>query len=136
MSKLILLLSIFGTTVLLTFGIINPESPVMWLASTSLEFAILRALMIGVLLALFFTHPPRNIYMRMGIGIFATVLASWSLSATYQNSMAFLDSLSLLQFSICTGLIVLERNYTEDKQALNKVVRKKVYRARRASALV
>jgi hypothetical protein len=111
MSKLVLLLSLLGTAILFSFGLTNPDSPVVWLASTSMNFAALRLVMMLVLAALLVTHPPRNVYLRMFVGGLAIVLAGWSLMATYENEMKLLDSLSLLQFSISAGLIVLESKY-------------------------
>jgi thiol:disulfide interchange protein len=108
MSKLVLLLSLLGITILFSFGLTDPNNPVVWLASTSQIFAFLRLGMMIALAALLVTHPPRNIYLRYCIGIFAAVLASWALFAIYNNQMKLLDSLSILEFSVSAGLIVLE----------------------------
>lgn len=108
MGKFILLLSLLGTTILFSFGLVAPESPVMWLSSTSLGFALLRFLMMVVLASLLATHPPRNIYMRMFVGSFALALGGWAILGFYNYSVLPMDLLSMLQFSISTGLIVLE----------------------------
>jgi hypothetical protein len=76
-----------------------------------MNFAVLRLIMMLILAALLVTHPPRNIHLRLLVGAFSVALASWSLVATYDNQMKLLDSLSLLQFSISAGLIVLESKY-------------------------
>jgi hypothetical protein len=73
-----------------------------------MNFAALRLVMMLVLAALLVTHPPRHVFLRVLVGTFSAALASWSLIATYDNQMKLLDSLSLLQFSISAGLIVLE----------------------------
>ena len=111
MGKAMLLLSLLGTAILFSFGLTDPNSPVVWLASTSQGFAILRIGMMLALAALLVTHPPRNIYLRIVTGIFVTTLAGWSLVATYNNQMKLLDSLSILQFCISAGIIVLESEY-------------------------
>jgi hypothetical protein len=111
MSKFVLLASLFATAVLFSFGLTDPNSPVMWLASTTMAFAWLRLIMMVILATLLMTHPPRNIFLRMFIGAFATALAGWSLYSTYNNQMALLDTLVILQFSIASGLIVLESKY-------------------------
>lgn len=108
MSKLVLLLSLLATAILFSFGLTDPNSPVVWLASTSLNFAFLRFGIMVALAALLVTHPPRNIYLRLAVGIFASTLATWTLYATYNNDMKLLDSLTLLQFCVSSGLIVLE----------------------------
>jgi hypothetical protein len=108
MSKVMLLLSLLGVTILFSFGLTDPNNPIVWLASTSQNFAFLRLGMMLALAALLVTHPPRNIYLRLAIGVFASVLAAWSLYSTYDNQMKLLDSMSLLEFSISAGLVVLE----------------------------
>ncbi len=110
MSKAVFKLSLLGISILFFFGIFAPDSPVMWMATTSDLYTGIRLVAMLMLIALLLTHPPRNIYLRMVIGSLAVVLASWTLSMTYQNKMQFLDCLSLLQVSISTGLAVLERD--------------------------
>lgn len=110
MSKAVLTLSLFGIGLLFVFGLTNPDSPVMWMASTSINFAIVRAVLITVLVALIITNPPRNVHFRYFVGIFSAILTSWALNATYNNEMQILDTLSILEFSVCAGLIVLERS--------------------------
>jgi hypothetical protein len=109
MGKTILFLSFIGIAFLCIGGALFPNSPAMWLASTSVNFAWLRLGMMLVLIALLITNPPRNIILRVIVGVFATALATWSLYATYTNQMKLLDSLSLLEVSVSTGLAVLER---------------------------
>jgi hypothetical protein len=108
MSKLILLLSLLGIALLFSLGLTNPDNPMVWLASASMEFAWLRLGMMIALASLLVTNPPRNVYLRMVVGAFASVLATWSLWETYNNQMLFLDSLSILLFSVSAGLTVLE----------------------------
>lgn len=115
MSKLLLILSLIGLFILLTFGLIAPDSPVVWMASTSVNFAILRIIMIAILLGLLLTNPPRNIYFRMFVSVFSVILVSWGLSATYDNQMKLLDSMSLLEVAISAGLIALEQPETAEK---------------------
>jgi hypothetical protein len=120
MSKLILLLSLFGIALLFSLGLTNPDNPMVWLAASSMEFAWVRLGMMIALASLLVTHPPRNVYLRMIVGSFAVGLASWSLWETYNNQMLLLDSLSILQFSVSAGLTVLESDYlpaeTEDER--------------------
>jgi hypothetical protein len=92
-----------------------------------MNFAALRLIMMLVLAALLVTHPPRNAYLRILVGTFSVALAGWSLAATYDNQMKLLDSLSLLQFSISAGLIVLE-----SKHIPIETVEERIATARRA----
>lgn len=113
MSKVVLFFSIVSLSVLLFFGLVDPNSPVVWMASTSDSFAILRGALIIILIGLVVTNPPRNFYLRTFVGIVSVGLATWALNATYNNQMSFLDTLALLQFSISAGLAALERDYEE-----------------------
>jgi hypothetical protein len=108
MGKAVLLLSFIGLTILFIFGITDPTSPVMWLASTSGNFAVLRIVMMTALAALLFSHPPRNVYLRALVGVLAFSLVGWCLNATYANEMKILDTMSILQFCISAGIVVLE----------------------------
>lgn len=120
MSKLILLLSLLGIALLFSLGLTNPDNPMVWLASSSMEFAWIRLTMMIALASLLVTHPPRNHYLRLVVGTLAVGLAGWSLWETYNNSMLLLDSFSILQFSVSAGLTVLESDYapaeTEDER--------------------
>jgi hypothetical protein len=113
MSKLVLALTLLGISILLVFGLVDPNNPVMWLASTSANFTLLRLALIATLIALLVTNPPRNLYLRAFVGAFSLTLALWSISATYQNQMKFLDSMAILQVSIVSALAVLERRIEE-----------------------
>lgn len=108
-----MLLSLAATSTLLFFGIFSPDSPIMWLAATTAEYTIVRVIMAVILLALLVTKPPRNHLFRIFVGVISTGLAYWSLSQTYQNHMAFLDTMSILTFSISCGLAVAEVDETK-----------------------
>jgi hypothetical protein len=120
MSKMVLFFSLLSLSILLFFGIVNPDSPVMWMASTSEAYSYLRIALIAVLAGLMITNPPRNVSFRTFVGIVSVMITSWSLNATYNNEMALLDTLALLQFSISAGLIVLERDYDEVAEKVQK----------------
>lgn len=109
MSKVILMLSLLGVGLLSFFGVVNPNSSVMWMASTSFNFAFLRIILMAILVGLLVTNPPRNIYFRAFIAVFSVILVGWTLNTTYHNQMKFLDTLSLLEVSICASLTILER---------------------------
>jgi len=108
MGKLILLLSLLGTAMLFSLGINDPSNSIMWLASTSVNFTYLRLAMMIVLTFLLVTHPPRNIFLRDVIGAFSICLMGWAVWETWAYAMNVLDLLSILQYGVSTGLIVLE----------------------------
>lgn len=113
MNKPIIFLSFIGITLLFVLGLLAPDNPAVWLASTSHWFAALRLILMAAFGALLVTSPPRNIYLRQGLGLLALIIALWAIGDTYANQMKFLDSMSLLEFSICTGLTVLEKTGEE-----------------------
>lgn len=109
MGKVLLFSSACGLLFLLVFGIHDPDNPMVWMASTSEEFVLLRGFLIVVLLGLLVTHPPRNVFFRSFVGLLSVSLAGWASYATYNNEMKFLDTMALLQFSISAGIVALER---------------------------
>lgn len=108
MHKSILFLSFLGVTLLFIFGLFWPDNPAVWLASTSIWYAFVRLALIVAFALLLVTAPPRNALLRESLGLFALITALWTIGQTYNNQMKFLDSLSLLEFSVCTGIAVLE----------------------------
>ena len=108
MGKLILLLSILATAILFSLPFIDPSNSIMWLASVEANFTYLRLIMLIILVSLLATHPPRHLWLRFLVGSFAIAIASWAVWQTYFWSMNILDILSILQFSIATGVIILE----------------------------
>ena len=108
MSKVVLALALLGISLLFVLGLINPQHPIMWMAETSPAFTVIRAVLIVVLIALLVTHPPRNVYLRTVVGMICLGIASWALTATYRNELHLLDSLSLLEVCILSGIAVLE----------------------------
>lgn len=113
MNKPVIFLSFIGITILFVLGLLAPNNPAVWLASTSHWFAAVRLILMAAFGALLVTSPPRNIYLRQGLGLLAIIIALWAIGYTYANQMKFLDTLALLEFSICTGLTVLEKTGEE-----------------------
>jgi hypothetical protein len=119
MHKTVLFLSFFGMTLLFVLGLFWPDNAAVWLASTSKEFAFIRLSLMAAFGMLLVTVPPRSIWLRKFLGIFAVVVAAWALEGTYGNHMKFLDSLSLLEFSVCTAIAVLEQTGEELLQTVS-----------------
>lgn len=116
MTKLVLILSFIGLAITLTFGLLDPTNPIMWLASTSSSFTVLRGALMAIILSLLMTEPPRNAYMRVLVGITSAMLIGWSLKGAYYNQLPIVDAFLLLAVGIATGITVLERDFVaEDK---------------------
>lgn len=108
MNKIILLLTLIGTSILLILGITSPNDPIMWVASTSAGFTVLRLFLLASLSILLLTKPPRNAQLRLILGSFISLLTAWTLVQTYNDNMKVLDCLTLLSFCASAGIDVLE----------------------------
>lgn len=117
MTKLILILSSLGLTITLILGMYDPGNPMMWLASTTETFTLLRAGLLLMLFTLLVTEPPRNVYLRAFIGIVSVVLVSSSLGAFYVNHMQAVDAFLLMAAGIASGITVLERDLLAEDEA-------------------
>lgn len=120
MGKSVILLSFIGIAILLVGSLLFPNSSAFWLANTSPGFAVIRFMLLVALGLLLATNPPRNIYLRLGIGAFAGAAGLWAIVATYTNAMQLLDTLSVLAASISSGIAVLEYIPDEDEESTVK----------------
>lgn len=111
MSKLYLFLGFVCLGILLVFGLAAPESSVMWLASSSINFAFIRGGLMIILLALLLTNPPRNKYFRIVTGTVSLLLVSWGLGAFYNNQLQLADFFSLMPAGIAIAIAALEPDY-------------------------
>jgi hypothetical protein len=123
MAKIILFLSAVALSVLLFCGIAFPDSPVMWMAATTPDFALLRLALILMLIGLMVTNPPRNIYFRTVVSAVSVSLIFWSINSTYNNHMGFADTLSLLSVGIASFVTALERGWEEKLEKLQTVLK-------------
>jgi hypothetical protein len=122
MSKLILFLSAVGLAVMLLCGLFFPSSPVMWLASTGAGYMWLRLGLVLMLAVLIVTNPPRNIYFRTAVSLVTAGIMYWVVTATYNNHMLWMDSLSLMSASLAAFIVALERGWEERVEKLQTVL--------------
>jgi hypothetical protein len=108
MTKLLLSASFLSLTLLVAFGTNNPSNPIMWLASTSHDFTILRVALMGSLLVLLTAGSFMNVSLRTVIGLAAVGLVGYTLRATYVNDIGFEDTLALLMTGISVCIAALE----------------------------
>lgn len=108
MSKLILFVTFLSLGFLTVVSTIDPNVSAIWLASSSQSFDLLRSSVMFVLLVLMFTNPPRNVALRMVIGVAATAFIGWSGYMAYQNAIQVLDGLVFLAAGIASLIAVLE----------------------------
>ena len=108
MNKLTLLLSFFALGFLTAMGSLNPDNAAVWLSSQSQLMDTLRLSVMGVLLILIFTNPPRKIPLRIVIGIAAIGLTGIAGYGTYNNLMQAFDGIALLAAGISALVATLE----------------------------
>ena len=116
MGKTIMFLIFVGLAILLVGGLVSPTAPALWLASTAQGYMYLRIGLLALLAILLLTNPPRNVYFRAFVGILAVTLGAWSIEATYQNHMQFLDTLSILGASVTMAIVALEYQPDETEE--------------------
>ncbi len=108
MTRLIQLLSLSSLIILFIGCLIMPAMPLFWLASSSLKLMIIRFLFIALLGIIVFMGTPKNMTIRTIIGLFASLLAIWALSSTYNESIQALDGLAFASVGIALLLSSLE----------------------------
>jgi hypothetical protein len=108
MQKLLIVGSTIMAAILLVGGLYFPNEFIMWMASTSLTFAVTRGVIILALLGLLFTHPPRKAWFRMFLAILAVGQISWALAEINSASIHILDAMLLLNTGIIFAIAALE----------------------------
>jgi hypothetical protein len=108
MQKLLIVGSTIMAAILLVGGLYFPNEFIMWMASTSLTFAVTRGVIILALLGLLFTHPPRKVWFRMLLAIAAVSQISWALAEINSGSIHILDAMLLLNTGIIFAIAALE----------------------------
>lgn len=126
MGKLLTFATIVTTALLLVGGIYAPEHPMMWLASTSQDFAIIRSVIMVALLGLLFTQPPRNVIFRGLLGGLAVVLVTLTGLQVNNYSILILDVFTFLQAAIIFTIAAIEPDPLADEETatLDKLFRK------------
>lgn len=116
MNKLLLSLSFFALGFLTLTTAIAPDTAAVWLASTTQNMDYIRLGVMGMLLVLIFTNPPRRMALRYVIGSVAISIITGSGYATYQNMMQVLDGIALLAAGISSLVAALEYGSKFDKE--------------------
>lgn len=110
MQKFLTLCTLFMTILLLLGGLFYKDNVVMWLASTSEFYVVLRGCLAAVLLSLLISNPPRSLHARIFYGFLAVTISSVSLGLTYINIMSFFDTFVFLSASVLFAIASLEVN--------------------------
>lgn len=108
MSKMLLLLSFLSLVILSLGTAFLSNNTIFWLASGSPVYQYVREILAAILFIQIITHPPRHIVFRALAGVVAILIGGWALAATYNGTMPFLDTLSLLASASAIGVTALE----------------------------
>lgn len=118
MSKLLIFVTITTTVLLLVGGIYYPDNPMIWLASTSQDFAIIRSIIIVALIGLLFTNPPRKVVFRSALGVLSLALVMITTIQVNNYSIYVLDAFTFLQAAIIFALAAIEPDPLAEDEAL------------------
>lgn len=108
MTKIIIAGTLITSIFMNITAFIDPIYPVSWLASTSLDFALIRTFLAVLLLALLVTNPPRKIYFRSIMAITAIVTLTLATSMFGNFTVALLDYMLFILASINFAIAALE----------------------------
>lgn len=108
MKRVVIVGTFLITASLLVGGLYYPDSPLMWLASTSTGFAVLRSAALIWLAVLLVTHPPRPFYLRALLGAGAVGLLATVIWLTKTYVMQPIDTVVFVEIAIISGIEALE----------------------------
>jgi hypothetical protein len=108
MDKLVYGGSIVIAVVLIAGSILIPNDSMMWLASTSTLMNVARVVVIGLMLALIFTDPPRSKRLRTLLAVAAGTFAGWAVARALSGTVQVVDALLFLQAAVSFGLAAIE----------------------------
>lgn len=108
MKKLLIVGTIILTTALLVSGVYFPNYPLMWLASTSTGYEVVRAGLIAVLTVLLVSNPPRAVHFRIFLAVCAGVLGISTLGLLLSYNMNLIDAVVFMEIAIIFAIEALE----------------------------
>lgn len=111
MGKLLVVLALISLAFLQVGSYVFPSDPIMWLAASSASYTVVRLALMGFLVLLLVTNPPRHIVLRSVAEGLAIVLLLTVAYLTYNNGMSALDTLAFGAAGVAMGIVALEINY-------------------------
>lgn len=109
-KKLLIIATMVLVCAMLFDGLYQKDAPLMWLASTTVNYAYMRAALVAVLLVLLVSSPPRSVNFRIFLAGFATALFASTLLLSYWYAIALLDAIVFLEVAIICMIEALEAN--------------------------
>lgn len=108
MKKITIVGTLLITASLFVGGIYFPDAPLMWLASTSIWFELLRAAMMAALVTLLIVEPPRPKTLRYAIGGIAAGLFAITIALSQYYIIQPIDTMVLIEVALVLGIEALE----------------------------
>jgi hypothetical protein len=115
-KRLLIIATIFLVGVMLFDGLYHKDAPLMWLASTSPDYAYIRTILVIVLAALFVSSPPRSHRFRLFLGGFATALFGGTLGLSMSYAINLLDAVVFTEVAIIFMIEALEADLVPVQQ--------------------
>ena len=123
-SKVLIGLTLAFVAALLVGGVYFPNSFAMAFAGTSSAFMVVRIAIAILLSALLFTKPPRSVYFRAMLGVWAVSLSILASQLLMNYQLNLLDAVMFIEVAIIFGVEALESSLaTSTKKAKHNVKR-------------
>jgi hypothetical protein len=108
MKKTIISGTIILIAALFIGGVYFPNYPLMWMASTSILYEVIRLGLIASLTVLLFSNPPRAVYFRIFLASVAAVLGVSTIVMMFNYDMNLIDAIAFMEIAIIFGIEALE----------------------------
>ncbi|MDB5187066.1 MAG: hypothetical protein JWM07_538 [Candidatus Saccharibacteria bacterium] len=115
-KRLMIIITTLLVSAMLFTGLYQPDAPLMWMATTTVNYAYMRAALVVVLLTLLITHPPRSGYFRIFLAAFSGALAISAVVLTYWYAIGLLDAIIFLEIAIIFMIEALEASVEDVKK--------------------
>lgn len=108
MDKMVYIGAILISLILIAGSVFFPASAVMWLASTSVAMNVARLVLIGMMIGLVVTSPPRRREFRLLLGVIGLAFGSWAVARLLSGSTQVIDALLFLAAAVSFGIAAIE----------------------------
>lgn len=108
MKKILIGSTLLFATALLVCGLYFEEYPLMWFASTDIDYAYIRGLIVAALLVVVISRPPRRFLVRFALMVAAGALFISTLSMVFNYTIQILDAVLCIEVAIILAIESLE----------------------------
>lgn len=126
MKRTLIIGTLLLTTTLLIGAVYYPDSPLMWLAGTTLRFEIARGIVLAALIAILVTTPPRAVYFRYMLGAASLILGVGSIVMMFQYTLPIIDAIVFFESAIILAIEALEMSYQHATVLPSRPLRKRL----------